>query len=83
MKKYTRLDGGGLLFLSQQLKKQIDNSAVTVDSIISADSTNDCAAGSRAVYDLVTAAASECVQAVDMQAVSDTEIAEIAKRVWG
>ena len=53
---YTRLDDNGLLFLLQQLKTKIDASAVTIDSTITADSTNANAAGSKAVYDFVTAA---------------------------
>lgn len=53
MKKYTRLDGGGLLFLAQKLIERIDSSRVTIDSVISADSTNESAAGSKAVFDEV------------------------------
>ena len=53
---YTRLDDNGLLFLLQQLKTKIDASAVTIDSTITADSTNANAAGSKAVYDFVTKA---------------------------
>lgn len=56
MATYTRLDDNGLLFLLQQLKAKIDASAVTIDSTISASSTNDNAAGSKAVYDFVTTA---------------------------
>ena len=56
MANYSRLDDNGLLFLLQQLKAKIDASAVTVDSTISASSTNDNAAGSKAVYDFVTSA---------------------------
>lgn len=54
--KYTRLDDNGLLFLLQQLKTKIDASAVTIDSTITADSTNANAAGTKAVYDFVTKA---------------------------
>ena len=53
---YTRLDDNGLLFLLQQLKTKIDASAVTIDSTITADSTNANAAGTKAVYDFVTKA---------------------------
>ena len=53
---YTRLDDNGLLFLLQQLKTKIDASAVTIDSTITADSTNVNAAGTKAVYDFVTKA---------------------------
>lgn len=56
MANYSRLDNNGLLFLLQQLKAKIDASGVTVDSTISASSTNDNAAGSKAVYDFVTSA---------------------------
>lgn len=56
MATYSRLDDNGLLFLLQQLKTKIDSSAVTIDSTISASSTNDSTAGSKAVYDFVTAA---------------------------
>ena len=54
--KYTRLDDNGLLFLLQQIKAKIDASAVTIDSTITADSTNANAAGTKAVYDFVTKA---------------------------
>lgn len=83
MKKYTRLDSSGLLFLSEQLIDRIDNSKVTVDSIISAESTNDSAAASKAVYDLVAEAISDCVKVEDMHAVTSAEVAEIAGQVWG
>ena len=53
---YTRLDDNGLLFLLQQLKTKIDASAVTIDSTITADSTNANVPGSKAVYDFVTKA---------------------------
>ena len=53
---YTRLDDNGLLFLLQQIKTKIDAMAVTIDSTITADSTNANAAGSKAVYDFVTKA---------------------------
>lgn len=53
---YTRLDDNGLLFLLQQLKTKIDAMAVTIDSTITAESTNANAAGSKAVYDFVTKA---------------------------
>ena len=57
---YTRLDDNGLLFLLQQIKAKIDAMidamAVTIDSTITADSTNANAAGSKAVYDFVTKA---------------------------
>ena len=56
MANYSRLDDNGLLFLLQQLKAKIDASGVTVDSTVSASSTNDNAAGSKAVYDFVTSA---------------------------
>lgn len=59
MANYSRLDDNGLLFLLQQLKAKIDASAVAIDSSISASSTNDNAAGSKAVYDFVTAAIAE------------------------
>ena len=52
--KYTRLDDNGLLFLLQQIKAKIDASAVTIDSTITADSTNANVPGSKAVYDFVT-----------------------------
>ena len=45
-----------MLFLLQQLKTKIDASAVTIDSTITADSTNANAAGTKAVYDFVTKA---------------------------
>ena len=51
---YTRLDDNGLLFLLQQIKAKIDASAVTIDTTISADSTNANVPGSKAVYDFVT-----------------------------
>ena len=55
--KYTRLDDNGLLFLLQQIKAKIDAMidamTVTIDSTITADSTNANAAGSKAVYDFV------------------------------
>ena len=54
--KYTRLDDNGLLFLLQQIKAKIDASAVTIDTAISADSTNANVPGSKAVYDFVTKA---------------------------
>ena len=58
--KYTRLDDNGLLFLLQQIKAKIDAMidamAITIDSTITADSTNTNAAGSKAVYDFVTKA---------------------------
>ena len=58
--KYTRLDDNGLLFLLQQIKAKIDAiidaMTVTIDSTITADSTNANAAGSKAVYDFVTKA---------------------------
>ena len=58
--KYTRLDDNGLLFLLQQIKAKIDAMidamTVTIDSTITADSTNTNAAGSKAVYDFVTKA---------------------------
>ena len=57
---YTRLDDNGLLFLLQQIKAKIDAMidamTVTIDSTITADSTNANAAGSKAVYDFVTKA---------------------------
>lgn len=54
--KYNWLDDNGLLFLLQQIKSKIDASAVKIDTTISASSTNDSAAGSKAVYDFVTKA---------------------------
>lgn len=60
MATYSRLDDNGLLFLLQQIKAKIDamidTMAVTIDSTITADSTNANAAGSKAVYDFVTKA---------------------------
>ena len=53
---YIRLDDNGLLFLLQQLKIKMDAGGITVDTAINAGSTNDHAAGSKAVYDFVTAA---------------------------
>lgn len=53
---YIRLDDNGLLFLLQQLKIKMDAGGITVDTAIDAGSTNDHAAGSKAVYDFVTAA---------------------------
>ena len=53
---YIRLDGNGLLFLLQQLKLKMDESSVAIDTAINAESTNAHAAGSKAVYDFVTAA---------------------------
>lgn len=53
---YIRLDDNGLLFLLQQLKNKMDAGGITVDTAINAGSTNDHAAGSKAVYDFVTAA---------------------------
>lgn len=83
MKKYTRLDSGGLLFLSQKLIERIDSSKISIDSFISADSTNENTAGSKAVYELVTEAVSERLRSEDMHAVTSDEIAEIARQVWG
>ena len=54
--KYTRLDDNGLLFLLQQIKAKIDALLVTIDTTISADSTNANVPGSKAVYDFVTKA---------------------------
>ena len=53
---YIRLDDNGLLFLLQQLKIKVDAGEITIDTAINASSTNDHAAGSKAVYDFVTAA---------------------------
>ena len=53
---YIRLDGNGLLFLLQQLKLKMDENSVPIDTAINAESTNAHAAGSKAVYDFVTAA---------------------------
>lgn len=53
---YIRLDDNGLLFLLQQLKIKMDAGGITIDTAINAGSTNDHAAGSKAVYDFVTAA---------------------------
>ena len=52
---YIRLDDNGLLFLLQQLKIKMDAGEVTIDTAINASSTNDHAAGTKAVYDFVTA----------------------------
>ena len=58
--KYTRLDDNGLLFLLQQIKAKIDAMidaiTVTIDTTISASSTNANVPGSKAVYDFVTKA---------------------------
>ena len=54
MAQIPYLDDNGTLFLLQQIKVKIDASEVTVDSTVTADSTN--AASSKAVYDFVTAA---------------------------
>ena len=54
--KYTRLDDNGLLFLLQQIKAKMDVMTITIDSTITADSTNANAPGSKAVYDFVTKA---------------------------
>ena len=53
---YIRLDDNGLLFLLQQLKLKMDEMGVVIDTAINAESTNAHAAGSKAVYDFVTAA---------------------------
>ena len=53
---YNRLDDNGLLFLLQQLKLKMDEKGVVIDTAINASSTNDHAAGTKAVYDFVTAA---------------------------
>ena len=53
---YNRLDDNGLLFLLQQLKLKMDEMGVVIDTAINAESTNAHAAGSKAVYDFVTAA---------------------------
>lgn len=53
---YIRLDDNGLLFLLQQLKIKMDAGGITIDTAINAESTNAHAAGSKAVYDFVTAA---------------------------
>ena len=53
---YIRLDDNGLLFLLQQLKNKIDEGRTAIDTAINASSTNDHAAGTKAVYDFVTAA---------------------------
>ena len=53
---YNRLDDNGLLFLLQQLKLKMDEKGVVIDTAINAESTNAHAAGSKAVYDFVTAA---------------------------
>ena len=53
---YIRLDDNGLLFLLQQLKNKMDEGRTAIDTAINAGSTNDHAAGSKAVYDFVTAA---------------------------
>lgn len=54
--KYPYIDDDGLLFLLQQLLMKIADTAVEIDSAITADSTNDKAAGAKAVHDFVTAA---------------------------
>ena len=56
MATYSRLDDNGLQLLLQQLKAKMDAMAVTIDSTITADSTNANVAGSKAVYDFVTKA---------------------------
>ena len=56
---YIRLDANGLLFLLQQLKLKMDESSVAIDTAINAESTNAHAAGSKAVYDFVTAAVAD------------------------
>ena len=53
---YVRLDNDGLLFLLQQLKIKMDAGAVVIDTAVNAESANTHAAGSKAVYDFVTAA---------------------------
>ena len=53
---YIRLDDNGLLFLLQQLKNKMDEGRTAIDTVINASSTNDHAAGTKAVYDFVTAA---------------------------
>lgn len=53
---YNRLDDNGLLFLLQQLKNKMDEGRTAIDTAINASSTNDHAAGTKAVYDFVTAA---------------------------
>lgn len=53
---YNRLDDNGLLFLLQQLKLKMDERGAVIDTAINAESTNAHAAGSKAVYDFVTAA---------------------------
>lgn len=53
---YIRLDDNGLLFLLQQLKNKMDEGRTAIDTAINASSTNDHAAGTKAVYDFVTAA---------------------------
>ena len=53
---YIRLDDNGLLFLLQQLKIKMDAGGIAIDTAINASSTNDHAAGAKAVYDFVTAA---------------------------
>ena len=53
---YIRLDDNGLLFLLQQLKNKMGEGRTAIDTAINASSTNDHAAGTKAVYDFVTAA---------------------------
>ena len=53
---YIRLDDNGLLFHLQQLKNKMDEGRTAIDTAINASSTNDHAAGTKAVYDFVTAA---------------------------
>ncbi|MGN0637703.1 MAG: hypothetical protein ACI4J0_04985 [Huintestinicola sp.] len=82
MEKHSRLDGEGLLFLLQQLIARIDKGAVEIDSALSAESTNDCAAGSRAVFELVNAAASECVKAEELSEIAGEEVRSLLDEVW-
>ena len=82
MEKRTRLDDKGLLFLAGRLKNAIDEAAVVIDSALSSESTNDCAAGSKAVFELVNAAASECVKNEDLSAVTDGIINEVMERTF-
>ena len=54
--EYPFLNNDGLLFLLQQILLTIQASAVEIDNAITAESTNGKAAGTKAVYDFVTAA---------------------------
>ena len=76
---YTRLDDNGLLFLLQQIKAKIDAMidamTVTIDSTITADSTNANAAGSKAVYDFVQAQETQIITDSDNSVIPAFELA--------